>query len=139
MTASLWVDPPRAGDALERRRGAPATAPAATAAPPVAATRRRPARPRPAVADVLAGLAGLGLGITLALAVGAESAGSLRAPGGVATALGRLSGLLAAYAMVIAVLLVARVPPLERAIGQDRLVRWHRKLGPWPLYLLVAH
>ena len=69
----------------------------------------------------------------------AESAGSLGAPGGIATALGRLTGLLAAYAMVVVVLLVARVPPLERAIGQDRLVAWHRKLGPWPLYLLLAH
>ena len=69
----------------------------------------------------------------------AESSGSLSAPGGIATALGRLAGLLAAYAMVVVVLLVARVPPLERAIGQDRLVAWHRKLGPWPLYLLLAH
>src|SRR3954467_15923847 len=103
------------------------------------ARRRRPARPQPAVADILAGLAGLGLGITVALAVGAESAGSLRPPGGISTALGRLGGLLAAYAMVIVVLLVARVPALERAIGQDRLVRWHRRLGPWPLYLLLAH
>jgi ferredoxin-NADP reductase/DMSO/TMAO reductase YedYZ heme-binding membrane subunit len=40
---------------------------------------------------------------------------------------------------VVVVLLVARVPPLERAIGQDRLVTWHRKLGPWPLYLLLGH
>ena len=31
------------------------------------------------------------------------------------------------------------VPPLERAIGQNRLVAWHRRLGPWPLYLLLAH
>src|SRR6185295_15997136 len=45
----------------------------------------------------------------------------------------------AAYAMVVVVLLVARVPPLERAIGQDRLVAWHRRLGPWPLYLLLGH
>jgi predicted ferric reductase len=91
------------------------------------------------VVDVLAGAAGLGLGITIGLAVIAESSGSLQAPGGVATAAGRLAGLVAAYAMVIVVLLVARVPPLERAIGQDRLVAWHRKLGPWPLYLLLAH
>src|SRR3954471_17853449 len=127
---SLWADPP-------------STAPSHNVPAPAAVARRRrrlqPARPQPAVVDVLAGLAGLGLGITLALAIGAESVGSLRAPGGVATALGRLSGLLAAYAMVIVVLLVARVPALERAIGQDRLVRWHRRLGPWPLYLLVAH
>src|SRR3954471_9462148 len=101
--------------------------------------RRRPARQRPVVVDVLAAVAGLGLGVTIGLEVAAESAGSLAAPGGVATALGRLAGLLAAYAMVVVVLLVARVPPLERAIGQDRLVRWHRRLGPWPLYLLLAH
>jgi ferredoxin-NADP reductase/DMSO/TMAO reductase YedYZ heme-binding membrane subunit len=119
--ASLWQDPP------------------AAARTPAPAARVRPPRPRPVVVDWLAAAAGLGLGITIALAVTAESAGSLRAPGGAATALGRLSGLLAAYAMVVVVLLVARVPSLERAVGQDRLVRWHRRLGPWPLYLLLAH
>src|SRR4051794_35439153 len=101
--------------------------------------RRRPARRRPVVVDVLAAAAGIGLGVTIGLAVTAESAGSLSAPGGIAIALGRLAGLLAAYAMVVVVLLGARVPPLERAIGQDRLVAWHRRLGPWPLYLLLAH
>ena len=104
-----------------------------------AAARLRPPRQRPMVVDVLAAAAGIGLGVTIGLEVTAESAGSLSAPGGIAIALGRLTGLLAAYAMVVVVLLVARVPPLERAIGQDRLVGWHRKLGPWPLYLLLAH
>src|SRR3954454_18509554 len=102
-------------------------------------TRRQPARQRPLIVDILAALAGLGLGITIALGVTAESAGSLGAAGGVATAIGRMTGLLAAYAMVVVVLLVARIPPLERAIGQDRLVGWHRRLGPWPLYLLLGH
>jgi ferredoxin-NADP reductase/DMSO/TMAO reductase YedYZ heme-binding membrane subunit len=101
--------------------------------------RRLPAPSRPAVVSALATLAALGFGITLGLGVSAESAGTLQAPGGVATALGRLTGLAAAYAMVVVVVLVARFGPLERAIGQDRLVRWHRRLGPWPLYLLVAH
>ena len=87
-----------------------------------AAARLRPPRQRPVVVDVLAAAAGIGLGVTIGLEVTAESAGSLSAPGGVAIALGRLAGLLAAYAMVVVVLLVARVPPLERAIGQDRLV-----------------
>src|SRR4051812_50035643 len=68
-----------------------------------------------------------------------ERPGPLAAPGGTAGAVGRLGGRLAAYAVVVVVVLGARVLPLERAIGQDRLVRWHRKLGPWPLYLLVAH
>jgi predicted ferric reductase len=120
---SLWRE-----HAAPRPRAVPAPAP-----------RRRPARRRPVVVDILAAAAGIGLGVTIGLGVSAESAGSLAAPGGIATALGRLTGLLAAYAMVVVVLLVARVPPLERAIGQDRLVAWHRRLGPWPLYLLLAH
>jgi hypothetical protein len=122
LETSLWRDP------------APPVAPVDEAPP-----RRLPARGRPVVVHVLAAAAGVGLGITIGLAVTAESAGSLGAPGGIAAALGRLAGLLAAYAMVIVVLLVARVPQLERAIGQDRLVAWHRRLGPWPLYLLLAH
>src|SRR4051794_2151826 len=120
---SLWVDTPGPARRALRRDHA----------------RMRPARQRPVVVDVLAAAAGIGLGVTIGLAVTAESAGSLSAPGGVATALGRLTGLLAAYAMVVVVLLVARVPPLERAIGQGRLVSWHRRLGPWPLYLLLGH
>src|SRR3954471_20372945 len=123
-------------ETLERPLWRDASAPRRAA---VAPDRRRPARQRPVVVDVLAAAAGIGLGVTIGLAVTAESAGSLSAPGGVATALGRLTGLRAAYAMVVVVLLVARVPPLERAIGQDRLVSWHRRLGPWPLYLLLAH
>jgi predicted ferric reductase len=101
--------------------------------------RRLPARGRPRVVNALGALAGIGLGVTIALGVSAESAGSLSAPGGLATAGGRLMGLVAAYAMVVVVVLVARFGPLERAIGQDRLVHWHRVLGPWPLYLLVLH
>jgi predicted ferric reductase len=128
---SLWRDVPRAP-------GAPTELPTRAPARHRLA-RRRPARGRPLVVDLLAAAAGIGLGITIGLAVTAESAGSLSAPGGIATALGRLAGLLAAYAMVVVVLLVARVPPLERAIGQDRLLAWHRRLGPWPLYLLLAH
>ena len=37
------------------------------------------------------------------------------------------------------VVLIARLPWLERAVGQDRLIRWHRRIGPWPLVLITAH
>jgi ferredoxin-NADP reductase len=100
---------------------------------------RLPSKPRPGVVDALAVLAGLGLGAVVALGVGSESAGSLGAAGGWTTAAGRITGLVAMYAMVVLVLLVARVPQLERAVGMDRLVAWHRRLGPLPLYLIVAH
>ena len=88
---------------------------------------------------LLAGLATAGLAVTVGLAVSSESAGSLSVPGGPATALGRLTGLVGTYLMLIAVVLVARLPALERAVGQDRLVRWHRRLAPWPLFLIAAH
>jgi predicted ferric reductase len=101
--------------------------------------RSAPPAPGRRAARVLAGLAGLGLVITTALAVTVESAGSLAAVGGPATAAGRLTGLVAAYLMLITVVLVARIPALDRAIGHDRLVAWHRRLGPWPLYLVTAH
>jgi predicted ferric reductase len=131
IRGSLWADP-----AAPARRAT--TAP--PAAPLPAAVRRRlPARRRPWVVDLLAAIGGIGFGVTLALGVSAESSGSLHAAGGWPTAAGRLAGLAAAYLMVVVVVLVARLPPLERAVGQDRLVAWHRRLGPWPLYLLCAH
>ncbi len=137
-TATATATDVGVGRAAPRRRSLqqPELAEGAKAGP---ASRRRLARQQPVVVDLLAATAGIGLGITIGLEVTAERAGSLSASGGIATALGRLAGLLAAYAMVVVVLLVARVPPLERAIGQDRLVSWHRRLGPWPLYLLLAH
>lgn len=98
---------------------------------------RRP--PSSAVINVAAAVVGLGLGACAILAVMAETKGSLSAAGGIATFAGRLAGLSGTYLLLIMVLLVARIPVVERAVGQDRLVRWHRLLGQWPIYLLLAH
>jgi predicted ferric reductase len=89
--------------------------------------------------NLLIVLAGLGLGITIALGFIAESRGSLAAPGGVMTAIGRMTGLVGTYLLLITVLLVGRLPALERVMGQDRLVRSHRFLGPVVIFLLLAH
>lgn len=111
--------------------GAPSPAPGPDAS-------RRPRRPRRR-ADLILAVVAVGFSLTLSLALSAESAGALAAPGGVATALGRLAGLTGTYLLLFMVVLVARLPVLERAVGQDRLVRWHRRLGPWPLSLIAAH
>src|SRR4051812_12301994 len=95
--------------------------------------------PRNRAAQWLAGLAGAGLLVTLVLALVPESAATLGAPGGGATALGRLAGLLGTYLMLVVVVLVGRLPALDRALGHDRLVRWHRRVAPWPLFLIAAH
>jgi hypothetical protein len=103
------------------------------------AVRRSAPAPRPGVVDVCAALAGLGFGAVLAAVITGESAGALRAPGGLLTAGGRFAGFTGTYLMLIMVVLVARLPWLERAAGQDRLVRWHRRVSPWALGLIAAH
>ena len=37
------------------------------------------------------------------------------------------------------VLLVSRIPVVERVLGQDKLLASHRRLAPWPISLIVAH
>jgi predicted ferric reductase len=95
--------------------------------------------PNPLVADLFAAAAGIGLGGIIALVVTGESHGSLVSPGGWFIAAGRLTGFTAAYLMLLMLLLIARLPWLERAVGQDRLVKWHRRIGPWPLVLVTLH
>ena len=55
------------------------------------------------------------------------------------TSLARLTGLLSAYLALIQVLLLARLPALERAIGFDRLSIWHRWNGHVCIDLVVVH
>ena len=77
--------------------------------------------------------------MTVGTAVIGETRGALAAPGGLLTAGGRFAGLTGAYLMLIMVVLIARLPWLERSAGQDRLIRWHRRVAPWALGLITAH
>jgi predicted ferric reductase len=52
---------------------------------------------------------------------------------------GRILGLLAGYGVVVLVALMARIPPLERGIGADRLARWHAMGGRYVVSLVAAH
>lgn len=96
-------------------------------------------RPRPALARVALVLAGVGLGATAALTITAETASQLSAPGGLFTFAGSLTGMVGTYLALIMVLLVSRIPFVERVAGQDGLLRLHRLLAPWPISLLAAH
>ena len=101
--------------------------------------RRSAPAPRPRFVDVCAGLAGIGFGVVVASALTNESHGALVAPGGLVTAVGRLAALTGAYLMLIMIVLIARLPWLERSVGQDQLIRWHRKIAPWAIGLITTH
>lgn len=82
---------------------------------------------------------GVGLGASVGLALTAETRAGFGAPGGFATFLGSFTGLVGTYLALVMVLLVGRIPVVERVLGQDGLLRWHRWLAPWPISLLIAH
>ena len=55
------------------------------------------------------------------------------------TSAGRLTGLVASVLLLAQVVLMARVPRLESAYGQDRLAHLHRYVGFTSFDLMVAH
>ncbi|MGF7236886.1 MAG: ferredoxin reductase family protein [Frankia sp.] len=97
---------------------------------------RRPARPGAALAVIVFG----GLNVGAVVAVAAHGASELG--GGAAETLtfaGRVAGLFAELFVVGQLFLAARIPALERRVGQDSLLRWHRVLGQVTLAVVVVH
>jgi len=59
--------------------------------------------------------------------------------GEILTSIARVTGLWSAYLALIQVILLARLPALERVVGFDRLSRWHRWNGHVTIDLVIAH
>ena len=81
----------------------------------------------------------MGLGAVLALGLSVESRAALASAGGWPQAVSRLAAFSGSYLLVVMVLLSARLPWLERTVGQDVLVRWHRKVAPYAVSLISLH
>ena len=84
-------------------------------------------------------LAGASLVVVLALWVDGQGLQELGTVTGALHAVGRLLALLASWLLLVQVLLMARIPFLERGFGQDRIVRVHRLAGFASFNLVVAH
>ena len=89
--------------------------------------------------DWAAWLLGVGLGFTLALQATTMRASDINSVYAVIASLSRLAALTGSYFAIIGIFFVARIPAVEKGVGHDRLVAWHRKLGPWSLYLILIH
>ncbi len=95
------------------------------------------ARRRAAAAVVAVLLVGNALLITWLWVHGGNL--TIRSTGDLFTSIGRLTGLWSAYLALIQVILLARIPALERIAGFDRLTRWHRWNGHACIDLVIAH
>jgi ferredoxin-NADP reductase/DMSO/TMAO reductase YedYZ heme-binding membrane subunit len=77
--------------------------------------------------------------ITIALWVQDRGLQNLSTLGSGLTSAGRMAGLISADLLLIQVLLMARVPLIERSYGQDELARRHRLVGFASFNLLITH
>ncbi len=98
-----------------------------------------PARHDATVRAVAAAAVAASLGYVTWLWAAAGGIGDLAGWADGLTSLGRWTGLVAADLLLVQVLLMARVPAVERAVGQDRLARWHRLVGFTSFTLMLAH
>lgn len=89
--------------------------------------------------DWAALLTGLGLGLTVALEVTALRSSDFSSFYLIVQTVSRFAALIGTYFALLGILLVSRIPWVERGVGHDRLITWHRKLGPWSLYLIGSH
>ncbi len=105
-----------------------------SALPPPSPAPRPRARITPAVA-----LAAMFLGALPVLGLWWQDTNFVYGTGGELTNAGRLTGLVAGYTILVILLLMARVPALERGVGADRLARWHAAGGRYAVSLAVAH
>src|SRR3954470_20588602 len=103
------------------------------------APARTAPRPAPARAHPSAVLAVIAAGAAAVLGLWWHNTPSIHGWGDWLTNAARVTGLLAGYAVVVLVALMARIPPLERGIGADRLARWHARGGRYTVSLVVAH
>ncbi|MEU0878447.1 ferredoxin reductase family protein [Lentzea sp. NPDC005914] len=83
------------------------------------------------------------IGLAIVLGANATAVTSLYIAAGPSTnavlSLGRLTGLYGAPLMAFQLVLIARIPWLDRRLGMDRLTSLHRWNGFTVLWLLVAH
>ena len=84
-------------------------------------------------------LAWASLLVVVALWVSHSGLQGLSGADGWLTGTGRLAGLLASDLMLLQILMMARIPAVERSYGQDELARRHRLLGFTSFHLMLAH
>ena len=100
---------------------------------------KRQSRRRLLQADLLTVLAWASVAGAVALWLADGGATGFSTLSGSFTAMGITAGLAGMDLVLLMLLLAARIPLIDAAVGHDRALEFHRKLGKPALYLLLAH
>lgn len=90
-------------------------------------------------ADLVFAVFGAAVGVGLAAPIADGTLAEVHTPGGSLLAVSTLTGLVGTVVAWIMVMLASRIPALDRAVGQPKVMRWHRLLAPWAVGLILAH
>ena len=82
---------------------------------------------------------GIGLGLTLGIYFKTTTHLDWQWPYPVIISISRLCALVGTYLALVGLVMVSRISWIEKAVGHDRLIFWHRKLGPYSLLLIGLH
>src|SRR5205823_4212123 len=115
-TAGFLLDMTEAGYAVQRSS-------------PIALPLQRASSRRRLIAAALWAIGGGNAALIAWLWLRGGNVSGVHSTGELLTSLGRLTGLLAAYAALLQVVLLARIRSLEQLVGFDRLTVWHRWNG----------
>lgn len=94
---------------------------------------------RSAAADTLVIAAWTSAAAAVALFLAARGAAQFGTMAASVTSIGIIAGLIGSDLVLIMLVLAARIPLIDRAVGHDRAMALHRALGPPALYLLLGH
>lgn len=89
--------------------------------------------------DLALMLISIEVGLATGLGIIATDTSAWGTPDGAMHAISRITAMSGTALALVSVLLSSRMPWLEREVGQDRLIKWHRLVGPYSLWLILTH
>src|SRR5476651_358126 len=94
---------------------------------------------RSRLADLLVAACWTSAAASVALFLGYGGADQFATPAQAVTSIGIIAGLIGTDLILVMIVLAARLPFIDRAVGNDRAMALHRSLGKPALYLILGH
>lgn len=100
---------------------------------------RRAHRKRSNVSDGIYAFCWISVSAVIALFFADGGMNEMKTPAGFWTGIGQITGLIGTDLLLIQLILAARLPSIDQAVGHDRAIEAHQKLGKPVLIMLTLH